>query len=159
MTMDNAFKEMERHNKAPRLFLVFFFALIAWGIFYIARYTPQISGWSQYEVLKKESEASKAAAPAALSHENPYENDPKAVAEGERIYGESCAGCHGKTLKGDVGPDLTAHLNYGETDADKFASIAKGRPNGMPGFETQLGRERIWRVLAYVDSVREKPGR
>jgi len=25
----------------------------------------------------------------------------------------------------------------------------------MPGFETELGRERIWKVLAYVDSVRE----
>lgn len=155
--MDNAFKEMERHNKVPRYFLVFFFALIAWGIYYIARYTPQISGWSQYEVLKKESELAKATAPAPLSPENPYEDDPKAVVEGERIYGENCAGCHGKTLTGDVGPDLTDHLVYGETDVAMFESIAKGRPNGMPGFESQLGRERIWRVLAYVDSVREKP--
>lgn len=155
--MNDAFKDMERHNKVPRFFLVFFLALIAWGVFYIARYTPQISGWSQYEVLKKESEAAKTAAPAALSHENPYESDPKAVAEGERIYGESCGACHGKTLKGDVGPDLTGHLTYGETDIAKFESIAKGRPNGMPAFESQLGRERIWRVLAYVDSVREKP--
>ena len=155
--MDDAFKEMERHNKVPRYFLVFFFALIAWGIFYVARYTPQISGWSQYEVLKKESEAAKAAAPAAISHENPYENDSKAVAEGERIYGENCGSCHGSALKGDVGPDLTGHLTYGETDSAMFESIAKGRPNGMPAFESQLGRERIWRVLAYVDSVREKP--
>lgn len=155
--MSDAFKEMERHNKVPRFFLVFFFALIAWGIFYIARYTPQISGWSQYDVLKKESEAAKAAAPAAVSHENPYESDPKAVAEGGRIYAESCAGCHANSLKGDVGPDLTGHLAYGETDTAKFESIAKGRPNGMPAFESQLGRERIWRVLAYVDSIREKP--
>lgn len=155
--MDDAFKEMERHNKVPRYFLVFFFALIAWGVCYIARYTPQISGWSQYEVLKKESEAAKAVAPAALSHENPYEHDPKAVAEGARIYGENCAGCHGTSLTGDAGPSLTDHLAYGETDAAMFESIARGRPNGMPGFESQLGRERIWRVLAYVDSVREKP--
>ena len=25
----------------------------------------------------------------------------------------------------------------------------------MPAFETELGRDRIWKVLAYVDSVRE----
>lgn len=156
--MSDVFKDMERHNKVPRFFLVFFFALIAWGIFYIARYTPQISGWSQYEVLKTESAAAKAA-PVALSHENPYENDPKAVAEGQRIYAENCAECHGTTLKGDAGPDLTGHLHYGETDADMFASVAGGRPNGMPGFEGQLGRERIWRVLAYVDSIRERTGR
>ncbi len=155
--MSDAFREMERHNKVPRLFLVFFFALIAWGVFYIARYTPQISGWSQYEVFKRESEAAKAAAPAAASHENPYENDPKAIAEGGRLYEENCAGCHGKALKGDVGPDLTGHLKYGETDVAMHESIAKGRPDGMPAFESRLGRDRIRRVLAYVDSIREKP--
>ncbi len=155
--MNDAFKDMERHNKVPRFFLVFFFALIAWGVFYIARYTPQISGWSQYDVLRKESEAARAAAPAPLAHENPYESDPKAIAEGGRLYDENCAGCHGRTLKGDVGPDLTGHLRFGETDAAKFESIAKGRPNGMPAFESQLGRERIWRLLAYLDSIRERP--
>ncbi len=155
--MSDTFRDMERHNKVPRFFLVFFFALAAWGVYYVARYTPQISGWSQYDVLKKETEAARAAAPAAVSHENPYENDPKAIAEGARLYEEDCAGCHGKALKGDVGPDLTGHLAYGETDSAKYESIAKGRPNGMPAFETQLGRERILRLLAYLDSIREKP--
>ncbi|MGE5190102.1 MAG: c-type cytochrome [Gemmatimonadota bacterium] len=155
--MSDDFRDMERHNKVPAFFLVFFFALIAWGIFYIVRYTPQISGWSQYDVLRKESEAARTAAPAAVSHENPYEGDPKAIAEGGRIYAENCAGCHGDALKGDVGPDLTGHLKYGETDIAKYDSIANGRPGGMPAFESQLGRQRIQRVLAYVDSIREKP--
>ncbi len=155
--MNDTFKEMERHNKVPRFFLVFFLALVAWGIVYVVRYTPQISGWSQYNVLRKETEAARAAAPAAVPHENPYETDPKAIAEGGRLYEENCAGCHGKTLKGDVGPDLTGHLAFGQTDAALYESIAKGRPNGMPAFESQLGRERIWRVIAHVDSVREKP--
>lgn len=151
---DDAFKDMERHNKVPRYFLVFFFALIAWGVYYIAVYTPQFSGWSQYKVLQRESEAEKAAA-VPVPTENPYEQDPKAVAEGQVLYRENCAGCHGGTLKGEVGPDLTGHLTYGETDNKKFESIAKGRPGGMPAFESQLGRDRIWKVLAYVDSVRE----
>jgi cytochrome c oxidase cbb3-type subunit 3 len=58
-------------------------------------------------------------------------------------------------LKGDVGPDLTGHFKYGETDGRKYESIAKGRPGGMPAFGEQLGRDRIWKVLAYIDSVRE----
>ncbi len=157
--MNDAFKDMERHNKVPRLFLVFFLALVAWGIVYIARYTPQISGWSQYEVLRRENLAAKSAAPVALARENPYEDDAKAIAEGGRIYAENCAGCHGNALRGGDGPDLTGHLKYGETDVDKHASIALGRPNGMPAYEGRLGRERIWRLLAYVDSVRERPGR
>lgn len=153
--MSDTFKDMERHNRIPRFFLVFFFALIAWGVYYIAAYTPQISGWSQYDVLRKEVEAERKSASAAAVRENPYESDPKAIAEGKGIYREHCAGCHGDDLKGDVGPDLTDHLTYGETDDVKFQSIARGRPDGMPAFRDQLGRDRIWKVLAYVDSVRE----
>lgn len=156
--MSGGFEPMERHNKVPRGFLALYLALIAWGIGYIAAYTPEISGWSQYRVLKKEVDAEKQAAVGVI-HENPYENDPKAVAEGQVIYEETCAGCHGKGLKGDVGPDLTAHLAYGETDGDIYISIAGGRPGGMPAFETRLGRERIWKVLAYIDSIRERTGK
>jgi cytochrome c oxidase cbb3-type subunit 3 len=154
--MENAFNDMERHNKAPRGYLLLFFGLIAWGIYYIAAYTPEFSGWSQYKVLQRETEAErKLAAARPPLRENPYETDAKAVAEGKGIYGEHCAGCHGATLKGDVGPDLTAHLKYGETDGLMYESIAKGRPDGMPAFDESLGRDRIWKVLAYVDSVRE----
>lgn len=154
--MEDGFKDMERHNKVPRGFLVLFFGLIAWGIAYIAAYTPEISGWSQYKVFQREAEADrKLATSAPALGENPYERDPKAVAEGKGIYTERCAGCHGASLKGDVGPDLTGHLKYGETDGKMYESIAKGRPDGMPAFEDQLGRDRIWKVLAYVDSVRE----
>ncbi len=154
--MENSFKEMERHNKAPRGFLLLFFGLIAWGIYYIAAYTPEFSGWSQYKVLQKEAEADKKLAAAAPAlQENPYEHDAKSVAEGQGIFRENCAGCHGAGLKGGIGPDLTAHLKYGESDGKMYESIAKGRSNGMPAFEDRLGRDRIWRVLAYVDSVRE----
>jgi cytochrome c oxidase cbb3-type subunit 3 len=154
--MEDAFKDMERHGKVPRGFLLLFFGLIAWGICYIASYTPEFSGWSQYKVLQKEAGADRMlAAVSPALQENPYEHDAKSVAEGEGIYRENCAGCHGAILKGDIGPDLTAHLKYGESDGKIYESIAKGRPDGMPAFEEQLGRDRIWKVLAYVDSVRE----
>jgi cytochrome c oxidase cbb3-type subunit 3 len=155
--MDEPIGKMEAHNKVPRGFLVLLFGLIAFGVYYIAAYTPGISGWSQYKVFSTEMEAdkAKAAAGAAKMTENPYERDEKAVAEGQVIYAGKCASCHGKNLKGGDGPALTAHLKYGEQDGQKYESIAKGRPRGMNAFETELGRERIWKVLAYVDSVRE----
>jgi len=155
--MDEPIGKMEAHNKVPRGFLVLFFGLIAFGVYYIAAYTPGISGWSQYKVLSKEMEEEKAsaAAGAAKMTGNPYEHDEKAVAEGQGIYAEKCAGCHGKDLKGTDGPSLLAHLKFGEQDPEKYESIANGRPGGMPAFGTELGRERIWKVLAYVDSVRE----
>jgi cytochrome c oxidase cbb3-type subunit 3 len=154
--MESSFKSLERHSKVPRGFLLLFFGLAAWGIYYIVAYTPEFSGWSQYKVLQKEAEADKRTAAASPTlQENPYEHDAKAVAEGEGIYRENCAGCHGPAMKGEIGPDLTAHLRYGESDGKMYESIAKGRPNGMPPFEASLGRDRIWKVLAYIDSVRE----
>jgi cytochrome c oxidase cbb3-type subunit 3 len=154
--MDAPFQEMERHNKVPRGFLALFFGLMAWGVYCIAAYTPEISGWSQKQEYAREKEADKSmAAAAAKMTENPYEHDEKSIAEGKGIYLEKCADCHGKELAGGDGPSLVDHLKHGEEDGKKFESIAKGRPGGMPGFETELGRDRIWKVLAYVDSVRE----
>jgi cytochrome c oxidase cbb3-type subunit 3 len=155
--MDEPIGKMEAHNKVPRGFLVLLFGLIAFGVFYIAAYTPEFSGWSQYKVFEKEAAADKAnaAAVAAKMTENPYERDEKAVAEGQVIYAGKCAECHGKDLKGADGPSLVGHLKFGEQDPGKYESIAKGRSAGMPAFETDLGRDRIWKVLAYVDSVRE----
>jgi cytochrome c oxidase cbb3-type subunit 3 len=154
--MDTPFKDLEKHNKVPRGFLVLLFGLIAWGIYYVAAYTPGVSGWSQYKVLSAETQRERAkTSSAAAMTENPYERDPKAVEEGRMLFAEKCAGCHGEHLKGGVGPSLVGHLKFGETDNLKYESIAKGRPGGMPAFGTELGRDRIWRVLAYVDSVRE----
>ena len=155
--MDEPIGKIEAHNKVPRGFLVLLFGLIAFGVYYIAAYTPGISGWSQYKVLSKEMEAdkAKAAAGAAKMDENPYERDEKAVAEGQGIYAGKCAECHGKDLKGADGPSLVDHLKFGEIDGKKYESISEGRPGGMPGFGAELGRDRIWKVLAYVDSVRE----
>jgi cytochrome c oxidase cbb3-type subunit 3 len=155
--MDEPIGKMEAHNKVPRGFLVLLFGLIAFGVYYIAAYTPEISGWSQYKALSKEMEADKAnsAAGAAKMTGNPYEHDPKAVEEGKALYAGKCAECHGKDLKGADGPSLIDHLKFGEQDPAKYESIAKGRPGGMPAFDTELGRDRIWKVLAYVDSVRE----
>ena len=155
--MASPFDDMERHNKVPRGFLLLLFGLVAWAVFYIVAYTPAISGWSQYKVFAREAEADRAKAAHAAKEmdENPYEHDEKSVAEGKLLYAEKCADCHGKDVKGGDGPSLAGHLKYGEEDGKKYESIAKGRPGGMPGFETELGRDRIWKVLAYVDSVRE----
>lgn len=157
--MEDAFRDMERHNRIPRGFLLLFFGLIAWGVCYIAAYTPAFSGWSQYETLRREIETGrKPAAAASALAENPYKRDAKSIAEGKAIYRDRCAECHGEALTGDVGPGLTGALKHGETDGAKYESIAKGRPDGMPGFEAQLGPERIWKVVAYIDSARE-PGK
>ncbi len=72
--MDEPIGKMEAHNKVPLGFLVLLFGLIAFGVYYIAAYTPEIGGWSQYKVLSKEMEADKAKAASAPNRE--YGKEP-----------------------------------------------------------------------------------
>jgi len=96
--MDEPIGKMEAHNKVPRGFLVLLFGLIAFGVYYIAAYTPGISGWSQYKTLSKEMEAEKgkAGGGAAKMTENPYERDEKAVAEGRASTPENARSATGR---------------------------------------------------------------
>ena len=95
----------------------------------------------------------------AAESKNPYAGNRAAGEEGEKIFQENCRPCHGEKGAGGVGPKLatTAH-KYGGSDADLFASIAGGRPGGMPAFLPQLGKERIWKAVAYIRHL-EREGR
>jgi cytochrome c oxidase cbb3-type subunit 2 len=88
---------------------------------------------------------------AAAEARNPHSGDEKAGEEGEEIFKANCRSCHGEKARGGFGPDLTdPQWKYGGTDGDIFASIAGGRPGGMPAFESTLGRDRIWKTIAYL---------
>lgn len=85
---------------------------------------------------------------------NPYAGNPQAVKEGAEIFKKNCEACHGPGGKGDICPDLTKkNKKYGNTDADLFQSISKGRPGGMPNWDNTLGTERIWKVITYIRSI------
>lgn len=87
----------------------------------------------------------------AAEARNPYAGDEKAGEEGEALFKANCRSCHGDKAKGGFGPDLTdRQWKYGGTDGDILASIAGGRPGGMPAFETTLGKDRIWKVITYL---------
>jgi len=53
-----------------------------------------------------------------------------------------------------MGPPLMDALwRYGGEPENVFASIAEGRPNGMPAFGTKVGTTQIWQLAAYVRSM------
>ena len=87
---------------------------------------------------------------------NPYAGDAAALAEGRRLFGWfNCAGCHGDHGGGGMGPSLRdSTWIYGNGDGHIFASIAEGRANGMPAWGTKLPREQIWKLVAYIRSLR-----
>lgn len=102
---------------------------------------------------------------------NPFAGDPKAIAEGKRLFAANCAVCHGENAKGDIGPDLTDNVFlYVEGDLpddDYFEIINNGTSpgmveegrtakGGMIPFKDTLSKEEIWYVIAYVRSLQGK---
>ncbi len=87
----------------------------------------------------------------AAESKNPYAGNHAAEEEGEKIFKENCRSCHGEKGAGGFGPKLATTVHkFGGTDAELFASVAGGRPGGMPAFLPQLGKDRVWKAVAYI---------
>jgi cytochrome c oxidase cbb3-type subunit 3 len=84
----------------------------------------------------------------------PYDDNAWAVSEGQRLYAWfNCQGCHSMG-GGGMGPALMDDTwLYGDDPRDIFASIAAGRPNGMPAFGPRIADQQIWQLVAYVRSL------
>jgi putative heme-binding domain-containing protein len=92
---------------------------------------------------------------------NPFAGNAEAVEEGQKVFVQSCAPCHGTTGEGAQGqaegmhpPDLTRGVfRAGKTDDDLFRVISEGvRGTVMPSFKS-LGTEQIWRLVTFVRSL------
>jgi cytochrome c oxidase cbb3-type subunit 3 len=96
--------------------------------------------------------------------ENPYPEDPGALALGRALYlAFNCGGCHGGAGGGGIGPPLADEKwIYGGSAANIYATIVQGRPNGMPAFGPRMSGEPVWNLAAYVRSLgtgsRERQG-
>jgi copper transport protein len=91
---------------------------------------------------------------------NPYAPTQESLAIGQRIYGESCATCHGVSGRGD-GPaaavlnprpaDLRVHMAAGHTDGELFTWLSEGvEGTAMPAFKDQLSEEERWHIINYI---------
>lgn len=87
---------------------------------------------------------------------DPYAQNRVALAEGRKLFVQyNCSGCHGGHAGGGMGPSLRDESwIYGSSDAMVFTSIAEGRAHGMPAWGTRLPQEQIWKLVAYVKSLR-----
>jgi len=83
-----------------------------------------------------------------------YEGNAFEISEGQRNYDWfNCYGCHGAG-GGDIGPALMDdEWRYGGAITQIRASIADGRPNGMPSFRDKLTDRQLWQIAAYVRSM------
>jgi cytochrome c oxidase cbb3-type subunit 3 len=90
----------------------------------------------------------------SASSMGPYENNAYALNDGKRLYSAfNCVGCHAHG-GGGMGPALMdSAWIYGVEPVNIYASIANGRPNGMPSFRNRIPPNQIWELVAYVQSM------
>jgi cytochrome c oxidase cbb3-type subunit 3 len=154
----------EDDHPIPLWFNVGFYGLIGVGALYILWYAG-LSGWSQrgqYEAEVAAAEARWGAERAEhVQTNNPFHGDPAAIAEGKQVFETICLACHLPDGSGLVGPSLVdPYWKYGNSDFDLFQTVSGGRPLGMPPWGPQLGTDKIWKVLAYMETLpkRAEPG-
>jgi cytochrome c oxidase cbb3-type subunit 3 len=89
---------------------------------------------------------------------NPYAGNRTAIGEGRQLFVRfNCSGCHGGRAGGGMGPSLRdVDWIYGSQDAQLFSSITEGRAHGMPSWQSQLTADQIWKLVAYIKSLRTR---
>jgi mono/diheme cytochrome c family protein len=78
------------------------------------------------------------------------ETSPQIVAEGRKLFLDSCAHCHGADATGDEGPDL-----HELQVSDRYIRnlILNGRPHEMPSFRKKLDQAKISELIAYLHTL------
>ena len=99
---------------------------------------------------------------SAPSQEDPraasYANNAPAIAEGQQLYSwMNCVGCHANGGGGMGPPLMDAEWRYGGRMDQIVATIAEGRPNGMPSWRGRLTEDQMWKLAAYVRSMSGQP--
>jgi mono/diheme cytochrome c family protein len=124
-----------------------------------------IYAYSSSGTTETSSMSEKWVAPAAeAGKKNPVPANDSSLALGQKIYLQRCAGCHGKTGKGD-GPDaadlgihpakLSDPAVQGQTDGELFWKITVGK-KPMPNYRTRLSPADRWNVINYLRTLARK---
>jgi cytochrome c oxidase cbb3-type subunit III len=89
---------------------------------------------------------------------NPAIGNAQAVAEGEKLYNQTCTACHGRDGSGgELGPPIaTPNRRYlRRTDQEVFDAIKNGiTGTQMPPFGSKMTDNEIWAITAYIHGLR-----
>lgn len=91
----------------------------------------------------------------AITMANPLGDGPAVVGQGKALYrAMNCAGCHGYSGEGGMGPALNDHYwRYGGAPMQIYKTLYEGRPQGMPAWGAALPADQLWKLAAYVGSL------
>jgi mono/diheme cytochrome c family protein len=72
------------------------------------------------------------------------------IVSGADLFSSNCAGCHGASGEGGVGPALAGGLSRFGSIEEVTAFVSTGVPGRMPGFETRLSPEEVQAVADHI---------
>jgi len=159
----------EYNNPLPRWWLNMFYLTIVFGVGYLIFY-PGLGnltgrlGWTSQQQHDLDTQKTRASFAAAYA---PYQNmqfeqlvqEPGAMALGQSIFMNTCAGCHGSDARGAKGfPNLTdSDWLYGGEPEVILTTLRMGRQGVMPGWKTVVGDEGVAELVAYVQKLSGTP--
>ena len=93
-------------------------------------------------------------APASVAvATNPYQGKPQAAAAGQKLYGQNCAQCHGKNLRGiGPAPPLDTASVKSAKPGELFWFITNGKLTaGMPSWSS-LPKQQRWQIITFLQT-------
>jgi cytochrome c oxidase cbb3-type subunit 3 len=98
--------------------------------------------------------------PALDARAKIYDNNAPAISQGQMLYMQmNCVGCHFHGGGGMGPPLMDDEWRYGGRIDQIAATIAEGRPNGMPAWRGRLTDDQIWKLAAYVRTLSGLPSK
>ena len=155
----------ELNNPLPMWWLYMFYITLVFGAVYLVLYPglgsfKGLLGWSERNQYEGElQEANNIYGPIFekyLGYKiSELVDNKEAIKIGERLYSTYCTQCHGSDARGVRGfPNLRDNdwLHGGSPEKIK-ETITNGRQGAMPPWLEQLGREGVFEVGQYVQSL------
>ena len=104
----------------------------------------------------------------AAAEKSPLTVNDAVLAGGKKLYLSKCQRCHGTEGKGNGVDADPAHQNdmnltlaaraARNSDGVVFYKVWNGRTSPkMPKFSEELTKEQVWAIVAYVQTLRDKP--
>jgi cytochrome c oxidase cbb3-type subunit 3 len=153
----------ELDNKLPPWWLYGLYLCIVFAVVYIYRFElahTAPSTLQEYEIAVAKAEVEKEeylkhAANKVDENTVTLMTDVAALADGKKLFGSSCAPCHGPDGQGVVGPNLTDDywLHKGGVK-DVFKTIKYGVPEkGMKSWKDDFNPNQIAQLASYIKSL------
>jgi len=150
----------ELDNRLPPWWVNLFIITVVWSAVYMFYYHWGGGGPSsideyneEMERAKKEIAVAMAGAANAVDESNvTVLSESAALAEGELIYKNLCAACHGQKGEGGVGPNLTDdYWIHGGGVKNIFKTVKYGVPEkGMISWQSQLTPSDMQKVASFI---------